>query len=52
MREEKAGSLDQTITSLIEKASRVPKSMFGVDMERKIALTRKEHEEFQEAHSL
>ena len=47
MKEEGAQSLDQTINSLMEKAERVPKSMFGVDATKSIRLSKREHEEFQ-----
>jgi hypothetical protein len=40
-------SLDQTINSLIETVEGVPPSMFGVDRQRRIRLTRHEHEEYQ-----
>ena len=40
-------SLDQTINSLIESAEGVPSSMFGVDKQKHITLTKHEHEEFQ-----
>jgi len=47
MKEEGAKSLDQAINSLMEKAERLPKSMFGVDKPKSIHLTKREHEEFQ-----
>ena len=47
MKEEGARSLDQAINSLMEKAERVPKSMFGVDKSKSIRFSRREHEEFQ-----
>lgn len=47
MKEEGAQSLDQTINSLMEKAERVPKSMFGADRSKDIRLSESEHEEFQ-----
>ena len=47
MKEEGAQSLDQTINALMEKAERVPKSMFGVDRPKAVHLSRREHEEFQ-----
>jgi len=47
MKEEGAQSLDQTINSLMEKAERVPKSMFGADRSKAIRLSEPEHEEFQ-----
>jgi hypothetical protein len=47
MKEEGAQSLDQTINSLIEKAERIPKSMFGADRSKAIRLSSREHEEFQ-----
>ena len=43
-------SLDQSINDLIEKSEGVPKTMFGVDKETKLKLTRKEHEGFQRSH--
>ncbi len=51
MRDEGTESLDQTITSLIVKAGKVPKTMFGVDRESKILLTKREHEEFSGSQS-
>jgi len=42
-------SLDQTINSLIESVEAVPSSMFGIDGQRHIRLTKREHEEFQES---
>ena len=47
MKSRHAGSLDQTINSLIESAEGVPPSMFGVDRKPGIRLTKAEHEEFQ-----
>jgi len=47
MKEEGAQSLDQTINSLIERAERVPRSMFGADGPKAIRLSDREHEEFQ-----
>ena len=47
MRNRHAESLDQTINSLIESAEGVPPSMFGVDRQKKLHLTKREHEEFQ-----
>jgi N-methylhydantoinase B/oxoprolinase/acetone carboxylase alpha subunit len=47
MKEEGAQSLDQTINFLMEKAERVPKSMFGADKPKAIQLSSHEHEEFQ-----
>lgn len=47
MRVRHAESLDQTINSLIESSEGIPQSMFGVDKEKRIRLTRREHEEFQ-----
>lgn len=47
MKSRHAGSLDQTINSLIESAEGVPSSMFGVDRKRGIHLGRSEHEQFQ-----
>ncbi|MDG7000905.1 MAG: hypothetical protein JRN15_17565 [Nitrososphaerota archaeon] len=40
-------SLDQTINSLIESAEAVPSSMFGADKQRRISLTKREHDKFQ-----
>ncbi len=48
MRERRTKSLDQTISLLIESAEGVPKSMFGVDKQKRISLTKREHEEFQQ----
>lgn len=47
MKSRHAGSLDQTINALIESAEGVPRSMFGADRQKKLHLTRREHEEFQ-----
>ena len=47
MKEEGARSLDQTINSLMEKAERIPSTMFGADKARAVRLSRREHEEFQ-----
>jgi hypothetical protein len=47
MRARHTESLDQTINSLIESAEGVPPSMFGVDRQRRVRLSRREHEEFQ-----
>lgn len=52
MKEEKAQTLDQTIGILIEKAERIPKTMFGIDKRLRIRLTKSEHEEFQRSHSM
>jgi len=41
-------SLDQTINALIEDAERVPRTMFGADKNRRISLTKAEHEDYQE----
>jgi len=51
MKARHAESLDQTINSLIESSEGVPRSMFGVDRQKRIRLTRREHEEFQREHS-
>ena len=45
MREEKAASLGEVVARLIDKGRRVPPSMFGVDSERGLKFTQKEHEE-------
>ncbi len=47
MREEGARSLDQAINSLMERAERMPKSMFGADSSKPIHLSEREHDEFQ-----
>ena len=47
MKARHADSLDQTIVSLIESSEGVPQSMFGVDRQRRVRLTQREHEEFQ-----
>ena len=52
MREEHAESLDETINLLIEMAQGIPKSIFGVDKNKRIRLTEREHEAFQKSHSL
>lgn len=51
MKARHAQSLDQTINSLIETSEGIPESMFGVDRQKRIRLTRREHEEFQREHS-
>lgn len=40
-------SLDQTINSLIETSEGIPQSMFGADRQKRVRLTRREHEDFQ-----
>jgi hypothetical protein len=47
MKEEGVQNLDQAINALIEKAERLPKSMFGVDKTKSVHLSKHEHEEFQ-----
>ena len=47
MKEEGTQSLDQTINAFIEKAERLPRSMFGVDRSKPLHLSKHEHEEFQ-----
>jgi predicted nucleic acid-binding protein len=47
MKEKETKSLDQTINLLIETAEGIPSSMFGADRNRRMRLTRHEHEEFQ-----
>ena len=47
MKEKHAKSIDQTINTLIDTAEGVPPSMFGVDKEKRVRLTKREHEEFQ-----
>ncbi len=47
MKERRTKSLDQTINSLIDSVEALPPSMFGADRERKLTLTKREHEEFQ-----
>jgi len=47
MKERHAKSIDQTINSLIDTSEGIPPSMFGVDKQARIRLTRREHEEFQ-----
>lgn len=47
MKEEGTRSLDGAINSLMEKAERLPKSMFGVDRDSDVHLSKREHEEFQ-----
>jgi len=51
MKDKHTESLDQTINSLIESSEGVPRSMFGVDRQRGLRLTRKEHEDFERGHS-
>lgn len=48
MKEKETKSLDQTINLLIESAEGIPSSMFGADRSRRMRLTQREHEEFQE----
>lgn len=50
MKARHAESLDQTINSLIESSEGIPQSMFGVDRQKGVHLTRGEHEEFQKEH--
>lgn len=50
MKARHAESLDQTINYLIESSEGVPASMFGVDRDRPMRLTKKEHEEFGGEH--
>jgi predicted CopG family antitoxin len=46
-----AKSFDELIRKLIDQSLRVPVSMFGVDGQRKVTLTLREHEEFvRDAH--
>ena len=46
-----AKSFDELIRKLIDQSLRVPKSMFGVDRNRKVQLTLREHEEItRDAH--
>jgi predicted CopG family antitoxin len=48
---EDAKSFDELIRKLMDKSLRVPNSMFGVDRNRKVRLTPREHEEFtRDAH--
>ena len=48
---EDAKSFDELIRKLVDKSLRVPSSMFGVDRDRKVRLTLREHEEFtRDAH--
>ena len=47
MKEKETKSLDQTINLLIETAEGIPSSMFGADRNRRMRLTRHQHEEFQ-----
>jgi predicted CopG family antitoxin len=51
LKAEDAKSFDELIRKLMDKSLRVPSSMFGVDRDRKVRLTRREHEEFtRDAH--
>ena len=46
-----ARSFDELIRKLIDQSLRVPRSMFGVDKNRKVRLTLREHEEItKDAH--
>jgi hypothetical protein len=46
-----AKSFDELIRKLIDQSLRVPRSMFGVDRNRKVQLTLREHEEIsRDAH--
>jgi predicted CopG family antitoxin len=48
---EDAKTFDELIRKLMEKNLRVPSSLFGVDKNRKVKLTLREHEEFtRDAH--
>ncbi len=40
-----AKTFDELIRSLLDQSLRIPGSMFGIDRDRKIRLTRREHEE-------
>ena len=51
MKQEGAATMDATINSLLQKANRVPQSMFGVDAGKGSTLSAKEHEDFQRSHS-
>jgi N-acetylglucosamine-6-phosphate deacetylase len=51
MKQEGVGTLDATINSLLQKASGVPQTMFGVDKGKGSVLTAKEHAEFQRSRS-
>lgn len=50
MKQQGTPTMDATINSLLEKANKVPHSMFGVDAKRSLRLSAKEHEAFQRAH--
>ncbi len=46
-----AKSFDELIRRLLDRSLRAPASMFGVDRQRKIRLTPREHDEFaRDAH--
>ncbi|QQG48323.1 MAG: hypothetical protein HY247_06130 [archaeon] len=47
MKQQGTPTMDATINSLLEKAGKVPHSMFGIDSKRGLRLSVKEHEEFQ-----
>ncbi len=47
MKERHTKSIDQTINSLIDGAEGIPPSMYAVDKQKRVNLTRREHEEFQ-----
>jgi len=45
IKEEKAEDFDHLINILLERSQQVQRSMFGVDADREISFTQKEHEE-------
>ena len=45
MKREHAGSMNQVVEKLVEKAARVPPSRFGAHKRLKVTLTQKEHED-------
>jgi predicted CopG family antitoxin len=45
MKREHAGSMNEVVSKLVEKAARVPSSRFGAHKRLKIVLTQEEHEE-------
>ena len=45
MKREHAGSMNQVVAKLVEKATRVPPSKFGAHKRLKVRLTQEEHED-------
>lgn len=52
MKEKRTKRIDQTVNTLIDAAEGVPRSLFGVDKEKRVRLTTREHEEFHKSFGL